>query len=144
MQGAVDPHAGWVIDFGNIKDACKPVHRPTRSLLPQRDPWAREPDQRTLAAWIWRELTASADDVCGQGIRNMYLWMCVFAGPAARANDATSRYPEPTGRSGIPIDEVGISGLRHRSCSTTVNDPRRSWPIWRSPSACRPTAVGRI
>ncbi|ULP54198.1 6-pyruvoyl tetrahydropterin synthase family protein [Mycobacterium ulcerans] len=25
VEGPVDPRAGWIVDFGKIKDACKPV-----------------------------------------------------------------------------------------------------------------------
>ncbi len=56
VAGPVGAATGWVMDFGDMADACASAPRPARPLLPQRDPRPGEPDQRVLARWIWDRL----------------------------------------------------------------------------------------
>jgi 6-pyruvoyltetrahydropterin/6-carboxytetrahydropterin synthase len=59
VQGPVDPIAGWVMDFGDIKAAFKPI-------LGQLDHWylndiegLENPTSENITRWIWERLKPS-------------------------------------------------------------------------------------
>jgi 6-pyruvoyltetrahydropterin/6-carboxytetrahydropterin synthase len=81
VTGPVDPQAGWVIDFGNIKDACKPVIAQLDHYYLNEIPGLENPTSEHLAAWMWRELTASLPMMSAVRVSETCTSGCVYRGP---------------------------------------------------------------
>lgn len=81
VTGPVDPQAGWVIDFGHIKDACKPVIARLDHYYLNEVPGLENPTSEHLASWIWRELTASLPMMSAVRVSETCTSGCVYRGP---------------------------------------------------------------
>jgi 6-pyruvoyltetrahydropterin/6-carboxytetrahydropterin synthase len=56
VEGPVDEHLGWVVDFAEIKAACQPVvDRLDHYYLNEID-GLENPTSENVARWIWRQL----------------------------------------------------------------------------------------
>lgn len=83
VTGEVGEQSGWVVDFGNIKDACKPViDRLDHYYLNEID-GLDNPTSERLAAWIWHELAASLPMMSAVQVRETCTSGCVYRGPSA-------------------------------------------------------------
>jgi 6-pyruvoyltetrahydropterin/6-carboxytetrahydropterin synthase len=57
VTGEVDPHTGWVMDFADIKAACKPlVDILDHHYLNQDVPGLENPTSEIIAIWVWDRL----------------------------------------------------------------------------------------
>lgn len=83
LKGDVDPQAGWVIDFGNIKDACKPIVDRLDHYYLNEIPGLENPTSERLAAWIWSELASSLPMMSAVQVRETCTSGCVYRGPGA-------------------------------------------------------------
>lgn len=59
VSGEVDPTAGWVMDFADIKSAFQPLHDQLDHHYLNEVPGLENPTSENLARWIWHRL----DDV---------------------------------------------------------------------------------
>lgn len=55
LSGPVDPRAGWVMDFADVKAAFKPIYDRLDHHYLNDIPGLENPTSEQLAAWIWRE-----------------------------------------------------------------------------------------
>jgi 6-pyruvoyltetrahydropterin/6-carboxytetrahydropterin synthase len=53
LSGPVDPHAGWVMDFADVKAAFKPIYERLDHHYLNDIPGLENPTSERLAAWIW-------------------------------------------------------------------------------------------
>jgi len=80
VEAPVDEHAGWVMDFGDIKEAFKPILDRLDHYYLNEIPGLENPTSENLARWIWRELKPKlsklnkiiASETCTSG--------CIFRG----------------------------------------------------------------
>ncbi len=56
VQGPVDPHAGWVMDFGEIKQKFSPVYETLDHHYLNDVPGLENPTSEVVARWIWQQL----------------------------------------------------------------------------------------
>lgn len=56
LEGPVDPHTGWFIDFGDIHDAWEPLFRQLDHHYLNEIEGLENPTSEVLAAWIWNRL----------------------------------------------------------------------------------------
>lgn len=56
LQGEADPHTGWIRDFGEIKQAFKPIYERLDHNYLNDLPGLENPTSENLAKWIWHEL----------------------------------------------------------------------------------------
>ena len=73
VAGECDPRLGWLMDYADISQAFKPIWRPARPLLPERNPRPGEPDEREHRRLDLEEAeaeTAAADG--GGGGRDLH------------------------------------------------------------------------
>jgi 6-pyruvoyltetrahydropterin/6-carboxytetrahydropterin synthase len=56
VSGPVDPHAGWVLDFAELKAAFKPFHDQLDHHYLNDIPGLDNPTSENLARWIWKQL----------------------------------------------------------------------------------------
>jgi len=59
VSGPVDPHTGFVVDFGDVHRAFAPVHDALDHRFLNDVPGLENPTSEHLAAWIWHRLAAS-------------------------------------------------------------------------------------
>lgn len=56
ISGEVDPHTGWIRDFGEIKAIFKPLYEQLDHNYLNDLPGLENPTSENLAKWIWKEL----------------------------------------------------------------------------------------
>jgi 6-pyruvoyltetrahydropterin/6-carboxytetrahydropterin synthase len=56
VTGPVDPHSGWVMDFGEISSAFAPLHDQLDHHCLNEIAGLENPTSEHLARWIWRRL----------------------------------------------------------------------------------------
>lgn len=56
VEGPVDPHFGWVMDFAELKAAFQPLHAQLDHHYLNDIPGLENPTSEALAAWIWQRL----------------------------------------------------------------------------------------
>ncbi|WP_213991663.1 6-carboxytetrahydropterin synthase QueD [Sodalis sp. dw_96] len=56
ITGPVDPHSGWVMDFGELKTLFSPVLQQLDHYYLNDIPGLENPTSEILARWIWRQL----------------------------------------------------------------------------------------
>ena len=81
VSGPIDDHAGWIIDFANIKDACKPVIARLDHYYLNEIPGLENPTSERLAVWIWRELESSLPLMSAIEVSETCTSGCVYRGP---------------------------------------------------------------
>ncbi|WP_443987459.1 6-carboxytetrahydropterin synthase QueD [Mycobacterium marinum] len=112
VEGPVDPRAGWIVDFGKIKDACKPVIARLDHYYLNEIDGLENPTSEQLSMWIWRELATllpmmsavSVSETCSSG--------CMYRGPRVSASESDVEYPSMRRRPEAVGEQVGVSGLR--------------------------------
>jgi 6-pyruvoyltetrahydropterin/6-carboxytetrahydropterin synthase len=81
VTGPIDPNAGWIIDFANIKDACKPVIAQLDHYYLNEIPGLENPTSERLAVWIWRELESSLPLMSAVHVSETCTSGCTYRGP---------------------------------------------------------------
>jgi 6-pyruvoyltetrahydropterin/6-carboxytetrahydropterin synthase len=56
VRGPIDPHTGWLIDFGELKTVVRPIIERLDHYVLNEVPGLENPTSENLAVWIWREL----------------------------------------------------------------------------------------
>lgn len=56
LDGPVDPHYGWVVDFGDITAAWQPLHAVLDHYFLNEVDGLENPTSEVLARWVWRKL----------------------------------------------------------------------------------------
>ena len=56
VEAPIDEHAGWVMDFGDIKEAFKPILDRLDHFYLNEIPGLENPTSENLARWIWQRL----------------------------------------------------------------------------------------
>src|SRR5574341_2297233 len=59
IQGPVDPHLGWVIDFADIKAAFRPIEEQIDHYYLNEIPGLENPTSENLAKWIWKRMRSA-------------------------------------------------------------------------------------
>jgi len=79
LRGDVDPVAGWVTDFGDIKAAFRPLHEQLDHNYLNEVPGLENPTSEVLARWIWERL-ADALPLSAVVIRETCTSGCIYRG----------------------------------------------------------------
>ena len=59
VAGEVDPEAGWVMDFADLKAAFAPLHEQLDHHYLNEVPGLANPTSEVLARWIWDRLAGT-------------------------------------------------------------------------------------
>lgn len=81
VRGRVDESAGWVVDFADIKDACRPVIARLDHYYLNEIPGLENPTSEVLAAWLWNQLAPSLPMLSAVMVRETCTSGCVYRGP---------------------------------------------------------------
>ena len=56
VEGSIDPNVGWVMDFGDLKEASEPIVSQLDHHYLNEIPGLENPTCEVLARWIWNRL----------------------------------------------------------------------------------------
>ena len=80
VQGEVGEESGWVMDFGDIKAAFRPILERLDHYYLNDIPGLENPTSENLARWIWIELTPALPQLCEVEIRETCTSGCIYEG----------------------------------------------------------------
>jgi 6-pyruvoyltetrahydropterin/6-carboxytetrahydropterin synthase len=81
VQGNPGPQTGWVMDFGDIKSAFKPVLEQLDHFYLNDIQGLENPTSENLAIWIWDRLKPLLPELCRIEIRETCSSGCIYTGP---------------------------------------------------------------
>ncbi len=81
VSGPVGEHSGWVMDFGDIKDAFQPVWKQLDHYYLNEIPGLENPTSENLAIWIWQRLKPALPALSRIDIRETCTSGCIYTGP---------------------------------------------------------------
>jgi 6-pyruvoyltetrahydropterin/6-carboxytetrahydropterin synthase len=79
VRGDVDPHLGWVMDFADVKAACKGVHDRLDHRYLNEIEGLENPTSEVIAQWIWRALAGTLP-LAAVEVRETCTTGCVYRG----------------------------------------------------------------
>ncbi|SHO59053.1 6-carboxytetrahydropterin synthase QueD [Vibrio quintilis] len=82
VEGDVDPQAGWVIDFAEIKQAFKPVYEQLDHHYLNEVEGLENPTSEVIARWIWQKLKPSLPLLSQVEIKETCTAGCIYKGEA--------------------------------------------------------------
>lgn len=84
VAGPVGSESGWVMDFGDIKAAFKPIWNQLDHYYLNEIPGLENPTSENLAVWIWEKLKPTLPELSRIEIRETCTSGCVYTGPVAQ------------------------------------------------------------
>ncbi len=80
VAGPMDPDAGWVMDFADVKAAFKPLLEQLDHNFLNEIEGLENPTSEEIARWIWRRLKPGLPGLSQVGIRETCTAGCVYRG----------------------------------------------------------------
>ena len=80
VRGPVDPRAGWVMDFGEIKAAFKPLLDRLDHYYLNEIEGLENPTSENLARWIWKRLKPALPQLTQVVVKETCTSGCVYRG----------------------------------------------------------------
>jgi 6-pyruvoyltetrahydropterin/6-carboxytetrahydropterin synthase len=80
VEGEVGEESGWVMDFGDIKAAFRPILERLDHYYLNDIPGLENPTSENLARWIWIELKPVLPQLCEVEIRETCTSGCIYVG----------------------------------------------------------------
>lgn len=80
VDGDVDAHTGWVMDFGDIKTAFRPILEQLDHHYLNEIPGLENPTSENIARWIWQRLKPALPELSRIEIRETCTSGCVYNG----------------------------------------------------------------
>jgi 6-pyruvoyltetrahydropterin/6-carboxytetrahydropterin synthase len=84
VAGPIDPHHGWVVDFGDLIAAFAPLHAQLDHHYLNEVAGLENPTSENLAVWIWERLQPSLPGLSQVTVEETCTSGCSYRGPAAR------------------------------------------------------------
>lgn len=82
VEGPVDPHFGWVIDYGDIRVAFEPLRKQLDHHLLNEIPGLDNPTSEQIVEWIWRALAPSLPGLAKLVLHETDSSYVIYTGPA--------------------------------------------------------------
>src|SRR6056300_1075168 len=80
VDGDIGEKSGWVMDFGEIKVAFKPILERLDHHYLNEIPGLENPTSENLARWIWKELVVTLPQLSEIEIRETCTSGCIYRG----------------------------------------------------------------
>ena len=80
VDGPIEPHAGWVMDFGDLKTAFESVHKQLDHHYLNEIEGLDNPTSETLAAWIWERIVPGLPCLSAVTVRETCTSGCTYRG----------------------------------------------------------------
>jgi 6-pyruvoyltetrahydropterin/6-carboxytetrahydropterin synthase len=88
VDGEVGAESGWVMDFGALKAAWRPLHELLDHNYLNDVPGLENPTSERLAVWVWERLAPTLPALAAVGVRETCSSGCVYRGPGGRRERA--------------------------------------------------------
>jgi 6-pyruvoyltetrahydropterin/6-carboxytetrahydropterin synthase len=82
VQGPVDPHLGWVMDFADLKHAFQPIEDELDHRCLNNVTGLENPTSENLARWIWTKLYPELPLLSKVAVQETCTSGCVYTGEA--------------------------------------------------------------
>ncbi|WP_263247164.1 6-carboxytetrahydropterin synthase QueD [Saccharopolyspora rosea] len=83
VAGDVDPDDGWLMDFGDLKAAFRPLHDQLDHHYLNEIDGLKNPTSENLARWIWERLADSLPRLSAVQVRETCTSGCIYRGGTA-------------------------------------------------------------
>lgn len=83
VAGPIDPQAGWLIDYADIKSAFSPIHGQLDHYYLNEIDGLENPTSENLAVWIWDRLAPRLPGLSRLVVHETCTTRCVYEGPDA-------------------------------------------------------------
>jgi len=80
LQGTMDEHMGWFLDFADVKSAFKPLEDQLDHHYLNEVPGLENPTSENLARWIWRHLKPALPALSLVVVRETCTAGCMYDG----------------------------------------------------------------
>ncbi|MFE4665171.1 6-carboxytetrahydropterin synthase QueD [Streptomyces sp. NPDC056716] len=80
VEAPVDPELGWVMDFGDLKKAFKPIEAQLDHYYLNELEGLENPTSEVLARWIWERLKPILPDLSELTVRETCTSGCTYRG----------------------------------------------------------------
>ena len=80
VQGEIDAHTGWIMDFAEIKRIFEPIYRELDHNYLNDIEGLENPTSEVLARWIWRRLKPQLPNLSRVVINETCTSGCVYQG----------------------------------------------------------------
>lgn len=80
VEGPVDPHLGWVMDYADIKAAFAPLYQRVDHHFLNEIPGLENPTSERIAEWIWSQLKPNLPLLAEVVVAETCTARCVFRG----------------------------------------------------------------
>ncbi|MFF2352683.1 6-carboxytetrahydropterin synthase QueD [Kitasatospora sp. NPDC058115] len=80
VEALVDPDAGWVMDFGDVKRAFKPIEDQLDHHYLNEIEGLENPTSEVLAQWIWSRLVSGLPQLSAVTVRETCTSGCTYRG----------------------------------------------------------------
>ena len=82
VEGPVNPEAGWVIDFGEIKRIFKPYYNMLDHRYLNEIDGLENPTSENIASWIWDRVKPDLPILSAVVVKETCTTGCVYRGPS--------------------------------------------------------------
>lgn len=80
VRGEPDEHAGWIMDFADIRGAFEPIRERLDHYYLNEIDGLENPTAEVLARWIWRRLSPRLPALCKIEIQETCTSGCTYEG----------------------------------------------------------------
>ncbi|EED34768.1 queuosine biosynthesis protein QueD [Luminiphilus syltensis NOR5-1B] len=81
IDGEVDEHTGWLMDFAEIKAAVTPVIDRLDHYFLNEIPGLENPTSEVLAMWLWEEIAPRLEGLVQIEVKETCNAGCIYRGP---------------------------------------------------------------
>jgi 6-pyruvoyltetrahydropterin/6-carboxytetrahydropterin synthase len=83
VSGEVEPTAGWVVDFADMKSAFAPIYDRLDHNYLNEIAGLENPTSENLARWIWEQTQPALPQLSKVVVRETCTSGCIYTGPEA-------------------------------------------------------------
>ncbi|GAA5213728.1 6-carboxytetrahydropterin synthase QueD [Corallincola platygyrae] len=80
VEGDVDPHTGWIIDFADIKGVFKPIYNRLDHHYLNDIEGLENPTSEVIAEWIWNQVKPELPLLAEVEVKETCTCGCIYRG----------------------------------------------------------------
>lgn len=84
LRGVPGADTGWVMDFGDLKKAWKPLEEVLDHRYLNEIPGLENPTSEVLARWIWDQMAPILPELWAVSVRETCTAGCTYRGPSRK------------------------------------------------------------
>ncbi|MGH1365668.1 MAG: 6-carboxytetrahydropterin synthase QueD [Calditrichia bacterium] len=80
IEGPMDEHVGWIMDFADVKAAFKPIYNRLDHYYLNDIEGLENPTSENMARWIWNELKPNLPELSKVELHETCTAGCIYSG----------------------------------------------------------------